>query len=289
MKVFLAGTQSRQWIVKYHEAVFSGGGTTRYQIQRALANENDMKIFLAGVAPWKEEGLYDESIKQHRPYILESYYYANEDTERLLPFYGDFLLDSGAFTFIQNKSATDKNFDAYLEEYADFINRNHVTQFFELDVDSITGYEKVKEYRRRLEKLTGKQCIPVWHRQRGLDEYVRHCDEYPYVAIGGIAIKEIKKPEYPVFTKLLNIAHERDTRVHGLGFTQLNEIWKYKFDTVDSTAWVAGNRFGYVYWFDGKTMRKYAKPNSRMIRSKEVALHNYCEWIKFQQYADKYL
>lgn len=247
-----------------------------------------MKIFLAGVAPWREEGLYDESVKRYQPYVLESFYYADKTTEKLLPLYGDFLLDSGAFTFMQSTGAS-TNFDTYLEEYANFINKNHINHFFELDIDSITGYEKVKQYRQILERLTGKQCIPVWHRTRGLNEYIKHCDEYEYIAIGGIAIKEIKKTEYPIFTKLLKIAHDRNTRVHGLGFTQLNEIRKYKFDTVDSTAWVAGNRFGFVYYFDGKTMRKFTKPNARIVQSKEAALHNYCEWIKFQQYADKFL
>lgn len=63
-----------------------------------------MKIYTAGIAPCgggKAE-YYSNAIKQHKPYILESFYYADETTERLLPYFGDFLLDSGAFTFMQN-------------------------------------------------------------------------------------------------------------------------------------------------------------------------------------------
>ena len=270
MKLFLAGIESR------------------LSIQKALFGLTDMKVYLVGEAPWREKGLYDETITKYHPYILESFLCVNNDTEKLLPYYGDFLLDSGAFTFLQsNRQGVD--WDAYIRQYAAFIVRNDIQKYFELDIDTIVGYDKVIEYRKQLEKLTGRQCIPVWHRSRGMAEYIRHCDEYPYVAIGGIAIKEIQRKEYPIFRKLIDIAHAKDVKVHGLGFTQINEIPKYHFDSVDSTAWLAGNRFGFLYQFDGKYMRRYSKPNYRITRYKEAALHNYCEWLKFQQYADKHL
>jgi hypothetical protein len=59
---------------------------------------------------------------------------------------------------------------------------------------------------------------------------------------------------------------------------------------VDSTAWTTGNRFGYLYWFDGQTIRKKDAPKGyRIGNSRAAALNNYVEWIKFQQYADKHL
>ena len=137
-----------------------------------------MRIFLAGVAPWRNEGCYDPIIREHKPFILESFYYADADTERLLPYYGDFLLDSGAFTFMGGFSFTSNtkaavNFEEYLDRYAAFINKNKVKKFFELDVDSVVGYEKVKQYRKKLERLTNLQPIPVWHSTRGTDEFIR--------------------------------------------------------------------------------------------------------------------
>ena len=95
-----------------------------------------MQVYLAGVAPWQYEGLYDDTIKKHKPYILESFVYANQQTENMLKFYGDFLLDSGAFTFIQN-STTETAWDDYVEQYAEFIKRNNVKKYFELDIDNI--------------------------------------------------------------------------------------------------------------------------------------------------------
>lgn len=248
-----------------------------------------MKIYLAGVAPWKEEGIYDETVAQHHPYILESFYYANADTERLLPYFGDFLLDSGAFTFIQN-SKTHVDWDAYIERYADFIKKNNVQKYFELDIDSIVGYEKVKEFRKRLERAVGWQSIPVWHKGRGLKEFSRMCDEYPYVAVGGIAIKEIRQDQYDAFYALIKEAHRKNAKIHGLGFTSIKNIKKYRFDSVDSTAWTTGNRFGYIYKFTGDNIIKIDPPKGKKLAdSKAVALNNYTEWIKFQKYAEEYL
>lgn len=247
-----------------------------------------MKIYLAGVAPWRNEGRYDPIIHKYKPYILESFYYANADTERLIPYYGDFLLDSGAFTFIANKS--DKiNFEDYLERYADFIVRNNVKKFFELDIDSVVGYSKVKEYRTKLEKLTNRQVIPVWHKNRQIDEYKRLCEEYSYIGIGGYVIKELKPNDFNAFPAMLKIAHNNQCKVHCLGFTKLSDLKKYHFDSVDSTAWTTGNRFGYVYKYENGTMKKYKKSGCRLNDSRAVALNNYTEWIKFSQYAERNL
>lgn len=233
--------------------------------------------------------LYDEVYKKKLPYILESFFYADADTERLIPYMGDFLLDSGAFTFMQN-TGTRINWDDYIERYAAFIKQNNVQKFFELDIDSVVGYEKVLQYRKKLEQLVGRQSIPVWHKSRGIEEYKRHCYEYPYVSIGGYVIKEIKPDEYKNFPAMIRYAHQNNAKVHCLGFTKLSDLEKYHFDSVDSTAWTTGNRFGYVYKFDGRTVKKIDVPKGkRLADAKTVALINFQEWVKFQKYAETHL
>ena len=230
--------------------------------------------------------MYDPIIKKHRPFILESYYYVDEDTERLIPYFGDFLLDSGAFTFMQGTRGP-VNWDDYIGNYARFIVRNKVEKYFEMDIDTVVGYDKVKEYRKKLERLTGRKSIPVWHKSRGVEEFKKMCDEYDYVAIGGIVSGEIRRDEYSIFPALIKEAHRKNTKVHGLGFTNLALLPQVHFDSVDSTAWTAGNRFGFVYYFDGKTMKKKTAPSGhRLADSRRAALNNYVEWIKFQLYAE---
>ena len=263
-----------------------------------------MKVYLVAQARFKQlmriylaesggiwEAYFSEKDFAHA-YILQSFYYADEFTEKhIIPNAKDFLLDSGAFTFMQGKGHTDWN--EYLERYADFINRNRIKHFFELDIDSVVGYEEVKRLRRNLERLTGRQPIPVWHNNRGKDEFERHAKEYPYVAIGGLVA--VGKAEYArklwkFFPWFINTAHENGAKIHALGFTSLDGITQYHFDSVDSTAWTTGNRFGFVYKFDGRTMKKIDVPEGyRLNNPKKVALINYTEWIKFQKYAETHL
>ena len=111
-----------------------------------------------------------------------------------------------------------------------------------------------------------------------------------YVSLGGIVTREFKASEYKYFPWFINTAHSKGAKIHGLGFTNLKGLKKYHFDSVDSTSWTSGNRFGSVYHFNGRTMIKTdRKPNERMANPRELAIHNFNEWVKFQKYAEKYL
>lgn len=245
-----------------------------------------MRVYLAGVDPERRDP--EQRAQKAGAYVLESFYYADEETERLIPTLGSFMLDSGAFTFFTSGRSVD--WDGYVERYCDFVVRNDVRLFFELDIDSLVGYDRVRGIRSRIERLTGRQPIPVWHKSRGLDEFYRMCDEFPYVSIGGIASREISPREYKAFPHLIREAHRRGAMIHGLGFTNLEGLRRYHFDSVDSTAWLSGNRFGYVYRFDGETMEKVPRRDGQRLRdSREAALTNFREWRRFQRYADTHL
>ena len=224
-------------------------------------------------------------------HILESFYYCNKGyTERLLPFYGKFILDSGAYTMFSFAKGQQLNWEEYVDRYAEFVRKNNVSLFFELDIDALVGYQKVLELRDRLERKAGRQCIPVWHRSRGKSEFLKSCESHKYVAIGGIVSKEIKTNEYDVFPWFIRQAHAKGAKIHGLGFTSLAGLPKYHFDSVDSTAWLSGNRFGTLYRFNGRTIEsvKIAAGN-KMSDTRKMALHNFTEWAKFQKYAEVHL
>jgi hypothetical protein len=198
------------------------------------------------------------------------------------------MLDSGAFTFFSAGGSVDWN--EYIKRYARFIVKNNIELYYELDIDKLIGYEKVLYYRSMLEDLTGKPCIPVWHKSRGQDEFIKMCEQYSYVAIGGIVTKEITQRDYKYFPYFISTAHKHKAKIHGLGFTNLKGLTQYNFDSVDSTAWLSGNRFGSIYKFDGATMVKHDKKRGqRLSDQKAVALHNFKEWVKFQKYAEIHL
>lgn len=219
--------------------------------------------------------------------LLETFYYfrSNKNKDLVLKMSEDLLLDSGAFTFMSGTKNSLIDWDAYIEEYISFINKNSINLFFELDLDSIIGLAKVESFRKKIEKGTLKKCIPVWHKYRGLNYWKKITKEYDYVAIGGIVSGEIKKNEYDIFTNLINIANNNNCKVHALGFTNAKGLRKYKFYSVDSTAWLYGNRGGFLYHFNGKSIVKIDKPLGTRLKSKEVAMHNFTEWVKFQRYA----
>lgn len=221
-------------------------------------------------------------------YILESFYYIQDWQMPIIKECKMFLLDSGAFTFMNNFKG-EINWKEYVDRYADFIIKNDIKYFFELDIDPIIGYEKVKELTKYLESKVGRKCIPVWHKNRGLEEWRRLTKEYDYVAIGGIVTKEIKPQEYRYFKPMLEIAKKNNCKVHGLGFTNLKLLSKYHFYSVDSTSWKSGGRFGQIYLFKNNKLIQISYKNKRISNYKEADKFNLIEWTKFQKYADTHL
>lgn len=249
-----------------------------------------MKVCLAGSYAITNE---NRKIIKRSKYILESFYYIKEWQIPHIKDFDLFLLDSGAFTFMSNTKKGKINWKEYIDKYIEFINKYDIKYFFELDIDVIVGYENVKKITKYIEERTQKKVIPVWHKSRGLEEWKRLTKEYEYVAIGGIVTKEIKPKEQKYFTPLLEIAKKNNCKVHGLGYTNLKGLEKYKFYSVDSTSWKSGNRFGTLYLFENNKLKQIKKPeNKRMITGEyygKVEEFVFNEWIKYQKYADKNL
>ena len=225
-----------------------------------------MRLCLAGTFP------SEKIVRENRPeYVLESFFYIKPWQVEEMPKWKMFLLDSGAFTFMHGVEASSKpvDWDGYLSRYIDFINRHNVQHFFELDVDIIVGYDAVKRMRTRLEAETGKQSIPVWHRSRGLDEFKRLCRDYPYIGIGGFAIKHIQPSEYGYIKRLVQYANACGVRVHGLGYTKKDAV-DFGFYSVDSTTWTTQVNFGGLSYFNGSEM-VVVRPPKGMIGADSVS------------------
>ena len=240
-----------------------------------------MKLCIAGLNSIRQK-TYE--LLNDVPFVLESFYYVRDYQIPLIKSAELFLLDSGAFTFMSNSKKT-VDWDEYVDRYAEFVNKHDVKHFFELDIDAIVGYEKVKTLRGRLEKETGKRCIPVWHKSRGKEEFERLVNDYDYVSIGGIVTKEITDKEYPLIKQMVAYANAHNTKVHGLGFTP-KDVKSYGFYSTDSTTWNAVSRFGKIYKFDGKKIINITPNNKRVNKHKyaEAEAHNLKEWIKYQNY-----
>lgn len=250
-----------------------------------------MRVFLAAAINQYKNIREFSDIDFRSVYLLESYYYLlsnKKAPESIWTANDNFLLDSGAFTYMV-KGKDDTDWMKYTEAYADFINKYDIKHFFELDIDSIVGLEKVEQLRERLESLTGKRSIPVFHLSRGKQYFEWMCKNYSYVAFGGILTdglpSSVIEKYFPWF---IAIAHKNNAKIHGLGYTS-SKLGNFRFDSVDSSSWLMGNISGGYCKFDlqaGK-VKTCNRPEGTKIRNyKEVMTHNFLEWVKFQKYAD---
>lgn len=297
MKIFLAGGISGnlrefwQRVMKIYLADTRSRGEVMDAMKVYIAGDNNKKKILRETLYGCDFFTGENALSGIN--ILESFYYLrkNEEFMTLVKHFGSFLLDSGAFTFMSGSHKGAIDWDEYVEEYAAFINRWNVKLFFELDIDSVVGLAEVERLREKLEALTGKKPIPVWHRNRGKEYFIKMCESYPYVALGGIVTKEIDRKKYEsAFPWFIKTAHEHKCKIHGLGYTTVANLRKYRFDSVDSTAWLYGNRGGYLYKFNPRTglLEQLSKDGCR-LKSREGAVSNFNEWVKFGKYAETHL
>jgi len=289
MNIYLAAPHSRSEVVdemKVYQASLVSSGHLKDHIRESMSkflNESD-----GSSSSVSEDFVRD--VKLSEMSILESFYYLrkNEEFMALANHFGSFLLDSGAFTFMTGAHKGAINWDEYVEDYARFINKHDIKLFFELDIDSVVGLQEVERLREKLEALTGKKPIPVWHKNRGKEYFIKMCENYPYVALGGIVTKEIPRQKYEKgFPWFIKTAHLHHCKIHGLGYTTILNLPKYHFDSVDSTAWLYGNRGGYLYKFNPSkgTMDQLHADNAR-LKSREGAVNNFREWVKLCKYAE---
>ena len=241
-----------------------------------------MKVFLSaveGTAP--RSALLSIIDKVKFKYNLMSYYYIKQNNDE------DFavkirnnselvIIDSGAHSFQKGKHV---DWVEYTKEYAEWIkqfDRPNVVGYFEMDVDNIIGYDKVLELRKILESASDK-IIPVWHKNRGLEDFKKMCKDYSgkVIAITGFKNEDIKDEQYLMFLKY---ARKYNCKVHCLGMTRKKILDKVPFDFSDSSSWLQHTIYGRS--LDG---RKLPKMKGEEDRKNQFA-HNYLLAMKMQEY-----
>ena len=216
-----------------------------------------MRIYFASTTAGMSKAQREDVVERCKPlYMLETFFSGERTCKKVLEDVGteNFLLDSGAFSFMSGAECSKEMLQGYLERYIKFIKENNVKYFFELDVDTIFGIEFVEELRRKLERETQRPCIPVWHKSRGIEYWKWMCDNYKYIAIGGLVF-HVKKQEYASIKKMVDYAYSKGVKVHGLGFTKTKELEDWKFWSVDSASWTKSAALGQqAHFFNGKSV-----------------------------------
>lgn len=195
-------------------------------------------------------------------YNLMSYFYIKnkkELAELIRNNSKEILIDSGAHSFQKGKKVDWIN---YTEKYAQFIK--------EFDKP------KVLELRKKLESVSNK-IIPVWHKNRGIEEFKKMCRDYQnkIIAITGFKNEDIKDEQYLIFLKY---AKKYNCKVHCLGMTRRKVLDKIPFDYVDSSSWKQSGIYGRIDG-KGKVSKKFSKEKREI-----VFMENYKIGIKMQEY-----
>ena len=235
-----------------------------------------MKIFLSAIEGQKE---IPQIFAGKMKWNLMSYYAIRKNTalaEYIRDNSEEILIDSGAHSFQKGKKV---DWVKYTQEFADFIkkyDRPNVIGYSEMDVHNIIGYEKVLELRKILENVSDK-IIPVWHYNRGIDDYIQMCKDYAgkIVAITGFRGAEIRDDQYLMFVK---VAKKYGCKVHCLGMTRTDVLDKVPFDYVDSSSWLQNGVYGNIVG-KGKVSLEYSKKNRNII-----FLENYKAGMKMQEH-----
>ncbi|MBK9723290.1 MAG: hypothetical protein IPO78_17140 [Saprospiraceae bacterium] len=211
--------------------------------------------------------------------------------------YGDrHILDSGAYSTFKNiEEAKKKDWKKYAIDYANFIKKTNQKKYFELDIDLAMGIKNVEQYRKIIEDITGVQSIQVWHKNRGIEYFYKMCESCKYVAIGGSTANSegmTIRRNSAISKTFINIAHSKGCKIHGLGFTKTKELHTLKFDSVDSTTWLGGGKYGCHYLFTGTDIKTVALKKGMKTHDKiykKLNIFNFDQWLQFQRYAEKKL
>lgn len=245
-----------------------------------------MKVFLAGDAyrPW-------EKFNFSSFYRLDSYLTLSKQANFMSPHaFDDFILDSGVFSYLNGKDGSKVDWDKYVVDYAAFVKKHKIKNYVEVDIDRMVGLEVVEKLRAKLESLVGWQSMPVWHMNRSYDKWLEICRSHSYICFGAFLTDNLPESKYPYVRQFIADAKKENCRVHGLGFTSMKWLRVLPFYSVDSSSWTAGSRFGHVVHFDGKNINPINRPANTKVRDqKQLAYHNFFEWVKFVRYADKNL
>lgn len=244
-----------------------------------------MKIFLSAL----NDHVLNELIarKVQMKYNLLSYYQFKGNIplfERCLRHSELMIIDSGAHSFQKGKKV---DWESYTRQYAEFIKKYDnpkIVGYFEMDVDNIIGYANILKLRKILTDVSDK-IIPVWHKNRGIAEFKKMCQEYSgrIVAITGFRNEDIRDEQYPMFLKE---AKKWNCKVHCLGMTRKEILEKVPFDFTDSASWILRTTYGNA----GKYKVKKGLPTKggwdkiwayAYIQAMKMQEHFYQRWKKY--------
>lgn len=234
-----------------------------------------MKIFISAADHTIDADFIIPNLPRMKYNMVSYYTIRKKDITPILDNTDEIMVDSGAHS-LQKGSNVD--WEAYTREYAAWIkkiDRPNIIAYFEMDVDNLIGYERVLELRKILDDVTDK-IVPVWHKNRGIDDYIKMCEDYSGKIVSIPTLKslgEIKEKQYGMF---LRKAWEHNCKLHALGMTRIKVLDTIPFDYVDSASWMQFLIYGQL---EGKKTNRLFKQHRG-----EGVIYAYKKMMKMQRW-----
>lgn len=189
-----------------------------------------------------------------KPNLLVSYAYV-KDWGKDMEMYRDtnLIVDSGAFTAATTGGSIN------ISEYANWLEAN--TQYVKhaAVLDVIGDYRATATNLEWMEnRLGGKgiSILPAWHIGSPVSELDRLTKQYDYIAIGG-AVPYARNPKVLMRQLVMvhRIARDNECRLHGLGITGGQSLYRLPWHSVDSSSWASGFRYGRITLYDERAVK----------------------------------
>lgn len=203
-------------------------------------------------------------------------------------------LDSGVFTLMRRAGVTSfaptreagtldqirASVQVLAKQYTEYLRDNlqYWDWVIELDTDEVfgaghyaEGIELADKLRAFLRRQVGDKLLPVWHAPRGEDGWQRMIREFPYVcispsrALGGKG----NRRNHSLIRRMVADAHARGVKVHLLGASTLEYFETFEVDSMDSSGWSAGVRWGELKVTRGKVFIPKFETKNRARRAIE--------------------
>jgi hypothetical protein len=215
-----------------------------------------LKIFAADVyhggrcSPWAQSIHLRVTGRYRHPHVLESFHYINVagKLKAIRHNRQKIFLDSGAF------SAFTQGARISLSQYASFIQRNSDIIEIASSLDVIGEGHEQDSYNnlKELERLLGPGKVLPVHHVRDDDKWLQRylAEGYDFIALGGM-VRE-STPALRLWLDhvwhhyLTNPDGTAKVKVHGFGLTTRELMFRYPWESVDSTSWVSTSNFGGV-------------------------------------------
>ena len=227
------------------------------------------KLYFAGAEA------FSDICYKHKLKILVSYFnIANKEIPKLETF-----LDSGAFSaHAQNKPINLKEYICYVKK-----NKNKVEAYAGLDV---IGNPEETWNNHLIMKKANLEPLAVFH--VGSDfKWLEKMKNEPYIGLGGMVPYSTNSLLLMKWLRKCFSIIPPETKVHGFGMTNPKIIEKFPFYSVDSTSWLAGNRYKTMYQFSKGRMRTTTVEGFRALHYKKIMEWNLIQWKKYADYLEE--